>query len=243
MAGHNKWSKIKNKKGVADVKKGKMFTKVGRQITVAVKEGGENPEYNAALQSAIEDAKAINMPNKNIERAIKAASQNLDSANFEHVLYEGYGPEGIAIIVEGLTDNRNRTAPEIRHAFDKYEGNLGTDGSVVFMFDRLGVIQLKGKNYNQEDLMELALEANADDVVEEDGVSEIFTSVEDFHQAKQVIKSKGYEIENSQIMYLPKMTNLVNDPEKKKLLESLIETLEDNDDVQNVYHNWENDED
>lgn len=243
MAGHNKWSKIKNKKGVADVKKGKMFTKVGRQITVAVKEGGENPEYNAALQSAIEDAKEINMPNKNIERAIKAASQNLDSANFEHVLYEGYGPEGIAIIVEGLTDNRNRTAPEIRHAFDKYEGNLGTDGSVVFMFDRLGVIQLKGKNHNQEDLMELALEANADDVVEEDGVSEIFTSVEDFHQAKQVIKSKGYEIENSQIMYLPKMTNLVNDPEKKKLLESLIETLEDNDDVQNVYHNWENDED
>lgn len=243
MAGHNKWSKIKNKKGVADVKKGKMFTKLGRQITVAVKEGGENPEYNAALQSAIEDAKAINMPNKNIERAIKAASQNLDSANFEHVLYEGYGPEGIAIIVEGLTDNRNRTAPEIRHAFDKYEGNLGTDGSVVFMFDRLGVIQLKGKNHNQEDLMELALEANADDVIEEDGVSEIFTSVEDFHQAKQVIKSKGYEIENSQIMYLPKMTNLVNDPEKKKLLESLIETLEDNDDVQNVYHNWENDED
>ena len=243
MAGHNKWSKIKNKKGVADVKKGKMFTKLGRQITVAVKEGGENPEYNAALQSAIEDAKAINMPNKNIERAIKAASQNLDSANFEHVLYEGYGPEGIAIIVEGLTDNRNRTAPEIRHAFDKYEGNLGTDGSVVFMFDRLGVIQLKGENHNQEDLMELALEANADDVVEEDGVSEIFTSVEDFHQAKQVIKSKGYEIENSQIMYLPKMTNLVNDPEKKKLLESLIETLEDNDDVQNVYHNWENDED
>lgn len=243
MAGHNKWSKIKNKKGVADVKKGKMFTKVGRQITVAVKEGGENPEYNAALQSAIEDAKEINMPNKNIERAIKAASQNLDSANFEHVLYEGYGPEGIAIIVEGLTDNRNRTAPEIRHAFDKYEGNLGTDGSVVFMFDRLGVIQLKGKNHNQEDLMELALEANADDVIEEDGVSEIFTSVEDFHQAKQVIKSKGYEIENSQIMYLPKMTNLVNDPEKKKLLESLIETLEDNDDVQNVYHNWENDED
>lgn len=243
MAGHNKWSKIKNKKGVADVKKGKMFTKVGRQITVAVKEGGENPEYNAALQSAIEDAKAINMPNKNIERAIKAASQSLDSANFEHVLYEGYGPEGIAIIVEGLTDNRNRTAPEIRHAFDKYEGNLGTDGSVVFMFDRLGVIQLKGKNHNQEYLMELALEANADDVVEEDGVSEIFTSVEDFHQAKQVIKSKGYEIENSQIMYLPKMTNLVNDPEKKKLLESLIETLEDNDDVQNVYHNWENDED
>lgn len=243
MAGHNKWSKIKNKKGVADVKKGKMFTKVGRQITVAVKEGGENPEYNAALQSAIEDAKAINMPNKNIERAIKAASQNLDSANFEHVLYEGYGPEGIAIIVEGLTDNRNRTAPEIRHAFDKHEGNLGTDGSVVFMFDRLGVIQLKGENHNQEDLMELALEANADDVVEEDGISEIFTSVEDFHKAKQIIKSKGYEIENSQIMYLPKMTNLVNDPEKKKLLESLIETLEDNDDVQDVYHNWENDED
>ncbi|WP_103981022.1 YebC/PmpR family DNA-binding transcriptional regulator [Helcococcus massiliensis] len=243
MAGHNKWSKIKNKKGVADVKKGKMFTKVGRQITVAVKEGGENPEYNAALQSAIEDAKAINMPNKNIERAIKAASQNLDSANFEHVLYEGYGPEGIAIIVEGLTDNRNRTAPEIRHAFDKHEGNLGTDGSVVFMFDRLGVIQLGGENHNQEELMELALEANANDVVEEDGISEIFTSVEDFHQAKQVIKSKGYEIENSQIMYLPKMTNLVNDPEKKRLLDNLIETLEDNDDVQNVYHNWENDED
>ena len=243
MAGHNKWSKIKNKKGVADVKKGKMFTKVGRQITVAVKEGGENPEYNAALQSAIEDAKSINMPNKNIERAIKAASQNLDSANFEHVLYEGYGPEGIAFIVEGLTDNRNRTAPEIRHAFDKHEGNLGTDGSVVFMFDRLGVIQLKGENHNQEELMELALESNANDVVEEDGISEIFTSVEDFHQAKQVIKSKGYEIENSQIMYLPKMTNTVSDPDKKKLLESLIETLEDNDDVQDVYHNWENDED
>lgn len=243
MAGHNKWSKIKNKKGVADVKKGKMFTKVGRQITVAVKEGGENPEYNAALQSAIEDAKAINMPNKNIERAIKAASQNLDSVNFEHVLYEGYGPEGIAFIVEGLTDNRNRTAPEIRHAFDKHEGNLGTDGSVVFMFDRLGVIQLGGENHDQEELMELALEANANDVVEEDGISEIFTSVEDFHQAKQVIKSKGYEIENSQIMYLPKITNVVNDPEKKRLLDNLIETLEDNDDVQNVYHNWENDED
>lgn len=243
MAGHNKWSKIKNKKGAADVQKGKIFTKIGRQIMVAVKEGGDNPEYNAALQAAIDKGKSVNMPNKNIDRAIKSASQNLDASNFDSVLYEGYGPSGVAIIVETLTDNRNRTTPEVRHAFDKNGGNLGTDGSVVFMFDRLGVIQLKEKDLDQDSLMLVALEADAKDVKVQDGISEVYTSVENFHQTKLALKDAGYEIENSDIMYLPKTTVNVDDEETRKKLNSLIDTLEDNDDVQNVYHTWENSDD
>lgn len=242
MSGHNKWSKIKNKKGAADVQKGKMFTKIGRQIAVAVKEGGDNPEYNATLQAAIDKAKAANMPNKNIERAIKSASQNLDSSNFESIVYEGYGPSGIAFVVESLTDNRNRTTPEVRHAFDKNGGNLGTDGSVVFMFDRLGVIELKERDLDQDEVMMVALEADAQDVKLEDGITEVYTSVENFTNTKNVLKENGYEIENSDIMYIPKTTTVVEDESTIKKLNSLIDMLEDNDDVQNVYHSWENDD-
>ena len=242
MAGHNKWSKIKNKKGVADVQRGKMFTKLGRAIAVAVREGGDNPEYNAALQAAVDKAKAYNMPNKNIERAIKSATQNLDGANFEHVIYEGYGPQGIAVLVECLTDNRNRTAPEVRHAFDKFGGNLGTSGSVSFMFDRLGVIIIDSKDIDADELMMVALEADAKDIKTEDGITEIYTSVENFNNAKNIIKDAGYEFENAEIMYIPQNLQDITDEDIIKKMNGLIDMLEENDDVQDVYHNWNDDE-
>ena len=157
MSGHSKWNNIKNKKGKADVKRAKEFTKLGRYISVAAREGGSDPEYNAALKSAIEKAKAGNMPNDNIERAVKKGAGDLGGAMYEEILYEGYGPSGVAIIVSCLTDNRNRTAPDVRHAFDKYGGNLGTNGSVLFMFDRKGVIGIEREDSIEED--ELAMEA------------------------------------------------------------------------------------
>lgn len=235
MSGHNKWSKIKNKKGKEDAQRGKLFTKLGRAIAVAVREGGENPEYNASLQTAIDKAKAINMPNKNIERAIKSASQNLDASDFEHVLYEGYGPNGVAIIVETLTDNKNRTTPEVRHAFDKFGGNLGTAGSVVFMFDRLGVIEIENKEVDQDEVMMMALELEAQDVKSTDEGIEIYTLVENFHKTKLALKEAGIDFSNSDILYIPKNTQKVEDEEIIKKLNNLIETLEDNDDVQEVY--------
>lgn len=243
MAGHNKWSKIKNKKGKEDKKRGKMFTKLGRAIVVAVKEGGDNPEYNSALQTAIDNARSYNMPNKNIERAIKSASTNLSSNNFEKVIYEGYGPSGIAVVVECLTDNRNRTAPEIRHAFDKSGGNLGTDGSVVFMFDKRGVIIVNNESQNTEKIMEEAIEKEALDIKIEDEVSEIYTSIENFIDTKDYFKNKEYKIEEASIMYIPTIYQDLTDKDDIEKMNQLIDTLEDNDDVQAIYYNWGNEED
>ena len=243
MAGHNKWSKIKNKKGKEDARKAKEFTKLGRALMVAAKQGGDNPDYNAALKAAIDKAKSINMPNDNIQRAIKKGVSNAEGDDFEAVTYEGYGPEGVAIIVECLTDNRNRTAPEIRHIFDKFGGNLGTTGSVSFMFDHLGVILLDANVYDPDTVIMDALETDILDAKTEEDIIEVYTSIENFHLVKTFLAEKGYKFIESDIMYVPSNYQSLSEDDKSDM-EKLIDMLEENDDVQNVFHNWlEDDED
>ena len=238
MSGHNKWSKIKNKKGNEDAKRGKIFTKHARNITVAAREGGDNPDYNPALKQAIDKAKSDNMPNDNIERAIKKATGEGGGDSYSRIIYEGYGPAGVAIIVDCLTDNVQRTAPEVRHAFDKNGGNLGTDGSVMFMFDHKGVILVDNTDKDFDQFMMDALEAGADDVIEEDEFFEVITSIEAFNDAVETLKNAGYKVERSEISYLAQ--NEIEVPsENHEKLEKLIDTLEDNDDVQEVYTNWD----
>ena len=243
MSGHSKWHNIKNKKGKADAKRGKIFTKMARKIAVAVKEGGDDPDYNPALKAAIDSAKAENMPNDNIERAIKKAAGEGDSDNFESVTYEGYGPSGIAVMVQCLTDNRNRTAPDVRHAFDKHGGNLGTDGSVSFLFDRKGQLGIEIKDGMDPEVVEMdAIEAGAEDIRTEDGGIEIITSPEDYQTVRKNLEEAGYEFVISEITYLPQTTTVLDDPEDRKKMAKLIDQLEENDDVQEVIHNWENDD-
>ena len=237
MAGHNKWSKIKNKKGNEDAKRGKIFTKHARNITVAAREGGDNPDYNPALKQAIDKAKADNMPNDNIDRAIKKATGEGAGEDFQRVIYEGYGPAGVAVIVDCLTDNVQRTAPEVRHAFDKNGGNLGTDGSVMFMFEQKGEILVNNEGKDFDEFMMDALEAGADDVKEEDEYFEAITSVEAFNVAVKALEDSNYKIERSDISYLAQNEIEVDDDHHEKLFK-LIDTLEDNDDVQEVYTNW-----
>lgn len=238
MSGHNKWSTIKNKKGKEDAKKGKIFTKHARNITVAAREGGLDPEYNASLKTAIEMAKADNMPNDNIDRAIKKASGDAGGDNFEIVIYEGYGPGGVAFIVDCLTDNKNRTAPDVRHIFDKFGGNLGTDGSVMFLFEKKGEIIVKGEGKDLDDFMMDALEAGASDVEDlEEGYYEALTEVNDFNDAVDNLREMGYEIERANISYIANEIEVDSDHHEK--LYKLIDALEDNDDVQEVYNNWD----
>lgn len=238
MSGHNKWSTIKNKKGKEDAKKGKIFTKHARNITVAAREGGLDPEYNASLKTAIEMAKADNMPNDNIDRAIKKASGDAGGDNFERVIYEGYGPGGVAFIVDCLTDNKNRTAPDVRHIFDKFGGNLGTDGSVMFLFEKKGEIIVKGEGKDLDDFMMDALEAGASDVEDlEEGYYEALTEVNDFNDALDNLREMGYEIERANISYIANEIEVDSDHHEK--LYKLIDALEDNDDVQEVYNNWD----
>ena len=243
MSGHSKWHNIKNKKGKADAKRGKIFTKMARKIAVAVKEGGDDPDYNPALKAAIDSAKAENMPNDNIERAIKKAAGEGDSDNFESITYEGYGPSGIAVMVQCLTDNRNRTAPEVRHAFDKNGGNLGTDGSVSFLFERKGQLGIEIKEGVDPEVVEMdAIEAGAEDIRTEDGGIEIITTPEDYQSVRKHLEEAGYEFVISEITYLPQTTTVLDDPEDRKKMNKLIDQLEESDDVQEVIHNWENDD-
>ncbi|WP_296111912.1 YebC/PmpR family DNA-binding transcriptional regulator [uncultured Anaerococcus sp.] len=238
MAGHNKWSTIKNKKGKEDAKRGKIFTKHARNITVAAREGGVDPEYNASLKTAIEMAKADNMPNDNIDRAIKKASGEAGGDNYERVIYEGYGPGGVAFIVDCLTDNKNRTAPDVRHIFDKFGGNLGTDGSVMFLFERKGEIIVNGKEKNLDDFMMDALEAGASDIKDlDEGYYEVLTEVNDFNDSVDKLREMGYKIERANISYLANDIEVEKDHHEN--LNKLIDGLEDNDDVQEVYHNWD----
>ncbi len=240
MAGHSKWNNIKNRKGKEDAKKAKVFTKLGRYIMVAAKEGGSDPEYNPALKAAIDKAKAENMPNDNIERAVKKGSGELGADNFEEIIYEGYGPAGIAVFIECLTDNRNRTAPDIRHAFDKSGGNLGQSGSVTFMFDRKGIIAIERKDsIDEDDLTMLAIDLGAEDFESEEAGFEITTTPEDFDSVRNGLSDAGYEFAIAEISYIPQTTVQLTDPDDIKNMERLIEMLEDNDDVQEVYHNWE----
>ncbi|MDR7870140.1 MAG: YebC/PmpR family DNA-binding transcriptional regulator [Tissierellaceae bacterium] len=240
MAGHSKWNNIKNKKGKEDAKRGKIFTKLGRYIMVAAKEGGPDPDYNPALKAAIDKAKAENMPNDNIERAIKKGTGELGSDNFEEIIYEGYGPAGIAVFVQCLTDNRNRTAPDVRHAFDKCGGNLGQSGSVTFMFDRKGIIAIeRTDSIDEDELTMLAIELGAEDFEAQEAGFEVTTAPEDFDSVRNGLADAGYEFAMAEISYVPQTTVELTNPDDIKNMEKLIDMLEDNDDVQEVYHNWE----
>ncbi|HOA54816.1 MAG: YebC/PmpR family DNA-binding transcriptional regulator [Acetivibrionales bacterium] len=243
MAGHSKWANIKAKKGKMDAKRGKIFTKLGRELTIAVKQGGPNPDTNSRLKDVIAKCKAANMPNDNIMRSIKKAAGEGDGANFEEIVYEGYGPGGVAVIVEAATDNRNRTAGDVRHYFDKFGGNLGQTGSVTFLFNKKGIIVVeKADNVSEDDLMMEALEAGAEDMTAEDGFYEIITEPGDFTAVREALESKGYEFVEAEISMIPTTTTKLTDPRQIEQMKKLIDNLEEMDDVQNVYHNWEQDE-
>ncbi|WP_313165186.1 YebC/PmpR family DNA-binding transcriptional regulator [Sedimentibacter sp.] len=240
MSGHSKWSNIKNRKGKQDALKGKIFTKLARAITVAVREGGADADYNSSLATAIEKAKAQNMPNDNIDRAIKAGLAAASGENYETITYEGYGPSGTAFMVQCLTDNKNRTAADIRHYFSKNNGNLGTTGCVGYLFDRKGVISIEqNDSIDEETLMMAALDVGADDFETQDDSYEITTAPEDFIKVLNGLKEAGYENLKGDIMYIPQTYVKVEDEENVKFLNRLIESLEDSDDVQEVYHNWD----
>lgn len=245
MSGHSKWNNIKNKKGKEDAKKGRVFTKMARYIMVAAREGGGDPDYNPSLKMAIDKAKSYNMPNDNIERAIKKGTGEDDDTHYEEVTYEGYGPSGIAVMVKTLTDNRNRTAPEMRHAFDRNGGNLGTSGCVSFMFDKLGVLYLeKEEGVDLDEVMMVAIDSGAGDVdADEDGL-EITTNPEDFAAVRDALEEAGYQPKMAEITYVPQNEVELTSEEDVEKMEKLIDALEDNDDVQDIYHNWkEPDED
>jgi YebC/PmpR family DNA-binding regulatory protein len=239
MAGHSKWNNIKNRKGKQDALKGKIFTKLARAITVAVREGGPDPDYNSSLATAIEKAKSQNMPNDNIDRAVKAGMAAAAGENFEAITYEGYGPSGTAFMVQCLTDNKNRTAADIRHYFSKYSGNLGTTGCVGYLFDRKGVISVESAGIDEDELMMAALDAGAEDFEVQDDTYEITTAPEDFMTVLNGLKAAGYEDLKGDIMYIPQTYVKVEDEEALKNLDKLIDALEENDDVQEVYHNWD----
>ena len=238
MSGHNKWSKIKNKKGSEDAKKGKVFTKHARNITVAAKEGGTNPDYNPALKTAIEKAKADNMPNDNINRTIKKAAGDTDGDNYESITYEGYGPAGVAVIVNALTDNRNRTAADVRHAFDKNGGNMGQTGCVSFMFDQKGIIIIENEDMDEDEITMDALEAGADDIEVEDGVAEIVTAPSDMGAVRDALAEK-YTISSAEVSMVPQTMTELTEEGQINAMTKLLDMLEDNDDVQDVYHNWD----
>ncbi|MEG2413109.1 MAG: YebC/PmpR family DNA-binding transcriptional regulator [Clostridia bacterium] len=242
MSGHSKWANIKNKKGKSDAKRGSVFTKIGREIAVAVKQGGGDPDSNSRLRDAIAKAKANNMPGDIITRGIKKASGELGAVNYEENTYEGYAAGGVAVIVETLTDNKNRTAGDIRHHFDKCGGAMGTSGCVSYMFERKGVIVIDAVNVDEDDIMMYALENGADDVVADEGVYEIYTDPNMFGQVRDIIeKNKDYTILTAQIDMIPSNT-VAPDAETQVKIRKFLDMLEENDDVQNVFHNAELDE-
>ncbi|SHM53394.1 DNA-binding regulatory protein, YebC/PmpR family [Caldanaerovirga acetigignens] len=239
MSGHSKWANIKHKKAKMDAQKGKLYTKLSKMIIVAVREGGPDPEANSRLRDVIEKAKEANMPNENIIRAIKRGSGELGGENLEEALYEGYGPGGAAILLEVMTDNRNRTAAELRHIFDKHGGNLGEAGCVAWMFEKKGLLIIeKNEGINAEEIMMLAIEAGADDVEEQEDSIEIITSPEQFETVKNVLQENNVKLSSAEITYLPKTTMTLSEKDGE-MMEKLLEALDDHDDVQNVYTNYE----
>lgn len=239
MSGHSKWNNIKRKKEATDGAKAKIFTKIGREITVCVKEGGADPNNNAKLRDLIAKAKANNVPNDNIDRVIKKAAGGGDKANYEANVYEGYGPSGVAVIVETLTDNKNRTAGDIRHYFDKFGGNLGTTGCVSFMFTSKGMIVAEDGGLDEDKVMEDVFDLGASDFSMEDGVIEIETEPADFAAVRDGLAEKGYKLLSADIEMIPSTYTALTDEDAVKKMNLLLEALEDNDDVQNVYHNWD----
>ncbi len=242
MSGHSKWKNIMHKKEKTDAQRAKIFTKIGKEMAVAVKEGGPDPVSNSKLAALIAKAKANNVPNDNIDRIIKKASSS-DSADYEEIVYEGYGPCGVAVIVETATDNRNRTASDVRHYFDKFGGNLGTTGCVSFMFSEKGVIVIEADGKIDEDkLMEDALEAGAADFATEEGAFEISTEPEDLNAVREALEAKGYVIASADTDKIPSSYVTLTGEDDIKNMTKLIDALDDNEDVIEVYHNWENSE-
>jgi YebC/PmpR family DNA-binding regulatory protein len=236
MSGHSKWATIKRKKAVLDSKRGKIFTKLIKEITIAAREGGGDPAGNPRLRLAIDNAKSQNMPQENIERAIKKATGELEGVTYHELTYEGYGPAGIAVLVEVATDNKNRTVAEVRHLFSKNGGNMGENGSVAWMFDRKGVITLPSEGKKEDDVMEIVLEAGADDLTTEEGYFEVQTSVESFETVRKALADKKFTIENASLQWIAKNLIEVKGEDAEKVMK-MIEALEDIDDVQNVYSN------
>ena len=243
MSGHSKWSTIKRKKGKIDEARAKVFTKIGREIAVAVREGGPDPAGNSKLKDCIAKAKANNVPNDNIERIIKKAAGETGGANYEEIIYEGYGPNGIAVVVKALTDNRNRTAGDVRHYFDKYGGNMGQSGCVSFMFSKQGVLLIEAEGVDEDKLMEDALEAGASDFINDEDVFIIRTEPNDLGLVRDDLDAKGYKFVSAEIEYVPSNYTKLTDEEDLKMMGRLLEMMEDNDDVQGVWHNLENVED
>ena len=239
MSGHSKWNNIKRKKEKTDAAKAKIFTKIGREISVIVKAGGPNPQENSKLKDAIAKAKANNVPNDNIERIIKKAAGEAGGNDYEDLIYEGYGPCGVAVVVETLTDNRNRTAGEMRHYFDKCGGNLGQSGSVMFMFERKGVIAIEGEGLDEDTVMEAALEAGAEDFSFDGDVFEITTEPNDLGAVRDALEEQGYSFLSAEVQYIPSTMTAIDDPDMQTKMEKLIDMLEDNDDVQAIWHNWD----
>ena len=240
MSGHSKWHNIQAKKGKADAARGAIFTKIGREIAIAVRAGGPNPDNNTKLRDIIAKAKANNMPNDNIKRSIQKASGELSNVVYEEITYEGYAPGGVAVIVTTITDNRNRTASDVRHCFAKNGGNMGTTGSVSFMFDEKGVLVVeKAPGMDEEELMMMALDAGAEDMTTEEDVFEITTAPNDFSAVREALEAQGITFLSAEVGMIPQNTVAINDEDTLKSITKMLEMLEENDDVQNVYHNAE----
>ena len=242
MSGHSKWNNIKNKKGKSDAERGKIFTKLGREILVAVKEGGPDPASNSKLRDVIAKCKANNMPNDNIDRSIKKAAGDGNTANYEDITYEGYGPNGVAIIIEAMTDNRNRTAGDVRHILDKFGGNLGTNGSVSWMFDKKGVMIVeKSVKMTEDELMMEAIEAGAENFEPDEEFYEITTTPEDFSAVREALEAKGIEFLDAEVKMVPQ-NYMSLDAEGTRKMNLIIEKMEELDDVQEIWHNWDEEE-
>jgi YebC/PmpR family DNA-binding regulatory protein len=240
VSGHSKWSSIKHKKGAADAKRGKLFSKLSRAIIVAAKEGGGDPANNLALQNAIEKARSYSMPKDNIERAIaKGSGADADAQTFETVIYEGYGPDGVAVIVEALTDNRNRTAADVRHLFAKSDGNLAAAGAVAWLFERRGVVLVPADGVDEDELTLAAAEGGADDVELDGSLFQIISAPEALSALREAVEAAGFEVESAELTMIPKTTVEVADESAAKKILRLIDALEDNDDVQEVYANFD----
>ena len=239
MSGHSKWATIKHKKGAADAKRGKIFTRLIKEVMVAARMGGGNPEGNPRLRAAVLAAKAENMPKDNIDRAIKKGTGELEGVNYEEMMYEGYGPAGVAVLVDIMTDNKNRAASEVRHIFSRNGGNLGEAGCVAWMFNKKGSIVFDKNAIPEEELIELALEAGAEDVKDEENQFEVVTSLEDFANVKAAFDDRGLKYELAEITMLPQTTVAIEDTKTAQQILRLMDALEDSDDVQNVYANFD----
>lgn len=238
MSGHSKWANIKHRKAAQDAKRGNLFQKLVKAVIIAAKEGGGDPATNVRLKAALDRAKAASVPASNIDRAIKRGTGEIDGATYEELIYEGYGIEGVAVIVECLTDNKNRTTPEIRAILDRNGGSLGAAGSVAWMFERKGVINLTGEELDEEELMDSALECGADDV-EKDGGFVVYTDPSELNGVKECLENKGYAVESAESQMVPKTTVNIANPDKAKKILRLMDLLESHDDVQNVYSNFD----